>query len=72
MSLPVPELQSAILDSAHDPIIVIDGEGMIQEFNPAAEQTFGTARADCVGREMATLDHSRRASATRTAVGWRA
>lgn len=53
--MPLPELQTAILGSAHDPIIVIDDAGIIQEFNPAAERTFGYSRADCVGREMAAL-----------------
>ena len=55
MSMAPSELQSAILGSALDPIIVIDGAGIIQEFNPAAERTFGYSRAECLGREMASL-----------------
>ena len=50
-----PDLQSAILDSAHDPIIVIDATGTVREFNPAAERTFGYTRDAVVGQEMASL-----------------
>jgi PAS domain S-box-containing protein len=45
----------AILDSAIDCIIGMDHEGRIIEFNPAAEKTFGYARVEVVGREMAEL-----------------
>jgi PAS domain S-box-containing protein len=44
---------AAMMDSALDCIIVMDHEGRIVEFNPAAERTFGYARADVVGRPLA-------------------
>ena len=47
--------KTAILDSALDCIITIDHEGMVVDFNPAAEQTFGHRRTDVIGREMAEL-----------------
>ena len=49
------ERQSAILESALDAIIVMDHQGQVVEFNPAAEKTFGVTRAEAVGREMAEL-----------------
>lgn len=48
-------LQSVIFENALDCIIIIDAVGMVLEFNPAAERTFGYARADAVGRELADL-----------------
>lgn len=50
-----PAIQTAILESALDPIVVIDGTGAILEFNPAAARTFGYERHEAIGREMATL-----------------
>jgi len=47
--------KSAILNSAFDSIITFDAEGRIIEFNPAAEQMFGHARAQVVGRDLADL-----------------
>jgi len=47
--------KTAILASALDAIIVMDHEGLIEEFNPAAERAFGYSRAEAVGREMAGL-----------------
>ena len=48
-------LHSAIVAAALDCIITIDREGRITEFNPAAEKTFGHARADVMGKPMAEL-----------------
>ncbi len=48
-------LTLAILDSALDCVVVMDGEGRVVEFNRAAEETFGFARADAVGAELAEL-----------------
>jgi PAS domain S-box-containing protein len=45
----------AIVSVAFDSIITIDLAGRVTEFNPAAERTFGYARADAVGRELADL-----------------
>lgn len=45
----------AILDSSLDGLITIDARGNIVEFNRAAERIFGYARADVLGREMATM-----------------
>jgi PAS domain S-box-containing protein len=45
----------ATLQAAIDCVITIDHHGRVLEFNPAAEQTFGIAAADAVGREMADL-----------------
>ena len=39
----------SILESALDPIVTIDHEGVITEFNRAAEQTFGHAREKVLG-----------------------
>src|SRR5438874_6319555 len=48
-------LNRAILDSALDCIITIDGTGRVREFNPAAERVFGYKRAEAVGQELAEL-----------------
>ncbi len=47
--------QGAILEASLDAIITMDHRGRVLEFNPAAERTFGHARADAVGRELAEL-----------------
>jgi PAS domain S-box-containing protein len=49
------ERASAIFESALDCVITMDHEGKVLDFNPAAEATFGHARADAVGRELADL-----------------
>ncbi len=46
---------SAIFRTALDCIITMDHEGMVVEFNPAAERTFGYRREDAVGKELAAL-----------------
>lgn len=51
----VERRRAAIIESALDCIIVIDQTGHIVEFNPAAERTFGFARAEARGCEMAEL-----------------
>lgn len=45
----------AVLESAIDCVISMDGTGRIVEFNPAAERTFGYARSDVIGRPLADL-----------------
>lgn len=45
----------AIFEAALDCMIIIDHDGKVVEFNPAAERTFGYSRAEVLGREMAEL-----------------
>ena len=45
----------AIFESSLDPLITMDEEGRIQDFNPAAESTFGYSKAQAVGRMFADL-----------------
>ena len=45
----------AILDSALDAVIVMDHHGIITEFNPAAERTFGYRKIEALGKELADL-----------------
>ena len=47
--------QGAILEAAQDAIITMDAQLTIREFNPAAEQMFGYARLDILGRSVAML-----------------
>jgi PAS domain S-box-containing protein len=47
--------KTAILQSALDCIITIDHQGRIVEFNPAAEKTFGHAREEVLGEDLAQL-----------------
>ena len=46
---------TAIVETALDPIVSMDHRGRIREFNPAAERVFGFRRADVLGREMADV-----------------
>ena len=48
-------VMGAMLIGAHDAIITIDHRGIVTEFNPAAERTFGHTREAAVGRELAEL-----------------
>ena len=45
----------ALIDAAVDAMIVIDGKGLIEEFNPAAERMFGYKAADILGRNVSKL-----------------
>jgi PAS domain S-box-containing protein len=47
--------QGAILEAAHDAIMTMDHQLNIREFNPAAEQMFGYARLDILGRNVELL-----------------
>ncbi len=47
--------QSSILDSALDCIVCMDHRGIVTEFNPAAERTFGHTRAYAIGRSLGEL-----------------
>jgi PAS domain S-box-containing protein len=44
-----------LLESALDCIVTMDGKGVILEFNPAAERTFGYSRTHAVGRTVEEL-----------------
>jgi two-component system cell cycle sensor histidine kinase/response regulator CckA len=47
--------KTAILDSVLDCIITMDAQGLVIEFNAAAERTFGYTKAQAVGRPLADL-----------------
>ena len=47
--------KTAVVDAALDCIVMMDADGRITEFNPAAEATFGHKRADVLGKPMAEL-----------------
>ena len=49
------ERKSAILSASLDAIITMDHEGIIADFNPAAEQTFGYRPEDAIGQPLAEL-----------------
>lgn len=48
-------LRNAVIDAALDCIIMMDQDGLIVEFNPAAEQVFGYSREEAVGGVLADL-----------------
>ena len=45
----------AVVDTAVEGIIVIDEQGIVESFNPAAERIFGFARDEVEGRNISTL-----------------
>src|SRR4051812_4475 len=47
--------KAAVLESALDAIVIMDHEGKIVDFNPAAEKTFGCDRAAAIGMSMAEM-----------------
>jgi PAS domain S-box-containing protein len=49
------ERNAAIVHAALDCVITIDAPGVVIDFNPAAEATFGYSREEAVGRELAEL-----------------
>jgi diguanylate cyclase (GGDEF)-like protein/PAS domain S-box-containing protein len=48
-------LNHALLDVSLDAVVGMDGEGLVVEFNPAAEQLFGYSREEAIGQRLATL-----------------
>jgi len=46
---------AAVIESALDCIVTTDHDGRVTEFNPAAEEVFGYAREEALGREVAEL-----------------
>ncbi|HKG17659.1 MAG TPA: PAS domain S-box protein [Solirubrobacteraceae bacterium] len=53
--LGIEDLGSALIRSSVDALVIVDDEGLITEFNPAAESILGYRREDAVGREMPGL-----------------
>jgi PAS domain S-box-containing protein len=47
--------KSALLEAALDCIIIMDQQGLVVEFNPSAERTFGYQRAAAIGQPLADL-----------------
>ncbi|HET6878574.1 MAG TPA: PAS domain S-box protein, partial [Pirellulales bacterium] len=47
----IESLRKAILESSIDPIVAVSHEGLITEFNPAAERMFRRRRADVLGKK---------------------
>jgi two-component system, LuxR family, sensor kinase FixL len=45
----------AVVESAVDAIVVIDSDGRVEAFNPAAERLFGYAERDLVGKNVTVL-----------------
>ncbi|MEE3625933.1 PAS domain S-box protein [Nitrospirillum sp. BR 11752] len=45
----------ALMDTVPDGVIVIDGQGTIQSFNPACERLFGWTAAEVIGRNVKVL-----------------
>jgi diguanylate cyclase (GGDEF)-like protein/PAS domain S-box-containing protein/excisionase family DNA binding protein len=53
--IPSARVDATVLRASLDGIISIDADGLVLEFNPAAERMFGYDRAGVLGREMAEL-----------------
>jgi PAS domain S-box-containing protein len=47
--------KDAILRAAPEPVVIVDGEGLVVEANPAAEETFGWTQAELTGRPFLEL-----------------
>jgi len=47
--------REAVLDSSLDCIVVMDEEGIVSEWNPAAEHTFGWTREEAIGRRLGDM-----------------
>ncbi len=55
-------LLRSILDTVPDGLVVIDHQGIVQSFNPAAERMFGYAAAEIVGQNVGLLMPGQEAS----------
>src|SRR5205085_10788710 len=49
------QLFRAVIDTAVDGVILIDGEGLIQVFNPACERLFGYRADEVIGQNVKLL-----------------
>ncbi len=49
------QVNSQIIASAIDGIVLVDHEGLIQDFNPAAEEMLGHRRDDAIGKPLAEM-----------------
>ena len=58
---------ATIIENAQDAFVTIDRHGIVQEWNPQAEQTFGWTRNEAVGESMGTLIVPARLQAAHTA-----
>jgi PAS domain S-box-containing protein len=47
--------KTAILNASLDAVLVMDSEGLLQEFNPAAEQMFGYEHHQAIGESLGDL-----------------
>jgi PAS domain S-box-containing protein len=47
--------KAAVMEAALDAIVLMDHNGMITDFNPAAERTFGYSRDEVIGKELAEV-----------------
>ncbi|MFO0743058.1 MAG: PAS domain S-box protein [Labilithrix sp.] len=47
--------RAAVVETAIDAIVMMDQDGKVLEFNPAAERTFGHARANVIGKLLADV-----------------
>jgi PAS domain S-box-containing protein len=47
--------RSAVVDAALDAIVTMEADGVIAEFNPAAERVFGYSRQQAIGRRVEAL-----------------
>ena len=50
-----PRVARAVLEAALDSIIVIDADGLVVEWNPAASELFGYSRTEVLGELLADL-----------------
>ena len=48
-------MQAAVVEAAFDCVIVIDGDGLVVDWNLAAERTFGWPREEVLGLDLADL-----------------
>jgi PAS domain-containing protein len=51
-----------ILDASHEAFISMDPDGRVTDWNPLAEQTFGYARSEILGRDLSDARATRRSA----------